>query len=394
MKKIIILSVLVSAALNIFAQPINKSSYETMLLLAEEAKANSDYYNALQQYEKAYEEREDNALVPVIAEMYYLISDYAKAERFLVRALRKDKDKELVNARLQLGRTYKINGKYDDAITVLQEYIGLIEDPVMKQLAQNEITGAELALSGATGASKGVTVTLLDKVVNSPFSEYSPMIASEGKALLFASAPADGVIIVDDANDPEKYIRIFNTAKSETSYSKPEPLGEGINRPGFHSANVSLSPDGRRMFFNRIELKGNTPGTAKIYLSERGEDGWKSANEVTGVNGEWLALHPVVGELFGQEVLFLFFRTMVQNVLGCNGVYMYTEGTVAAVGQFFKQHGHVGEVAARTAVFLWNVCRQQAHFTRLVPQFTVHVLLLGPLVLVRLDLGFHETANV
>ena len=304
MKKIIILSVLVSAALNVFAQPINKSSYETMLLLAEEAKANNDYYNALQQYEKAYEEREDNALVPVIAEMYYLISDYGKAERFLVRALRKDKDKELVNARLQLGRTYKINGKYDDAITVLQEYIGLIDDPVMKQLAQNEITGAELAISGASGASKGVTVTLLDKVVNSPFSEYSPMIASEGKALLFASAPADGVIIVDDANDPEKYIRIFNSAKTESTYSKPEALGEGVNRPGFHSANVSLSPDGRRMFFNRIELKGNTPGTAKIYLSEKGEDGWKSANEVSGVNGAWLALHPVVGELFGQEVLF------------------------------------------------------------------------------------------
>jgi hypothetical protein len=70
MKKIIILSVLVSAALNVFAQPINKSSYETMLLLAEEAKANNDYYNALQQYEKAYEEREDNALVPAIAELY------------------------------------------------------------------------------------------------------------------------------------------------------------------------------------------------------------------------------------------------------------------------------------------------------------------------------------
>ncbi|RMF03432.1 MAG: DUF1573 domain-containing protein, partial [Bacteroidetes bacterium] len=37
---------------------------------------------------------------------------------------------------------------------------------------------------------------------------------------------------------------------------------------------------------------------------EGGDGAWKSANEVVGVNGEFLALHPVVGELYGKEVLF------------------------------------------------------------------------------------------
>lgn len=304
MKKILLLLLWLSPlAGGLLAQPIGKSSYETMIALAEEAKGNRDYYNALVQYELAFEEREDATLVPIIAELYYLLNDYGKAERFLVRALRKDRDKALVYPRYMLGRTYKVNGKYDDAIPVLQEFIQLTTDPVLKQLAQNELTGAEFALAN-TGGSKGVTLKAIDRNVNSRFSEYTPMLSQDGGTLYFASAPADGVIIMDDVNDPEKYVRIFQSAKTNDKYAKPEALGVSINRPGVHSANVSLSPDGRRMYFNRIELKGNTAGTAKIYLSNQGDEGWKSANEVSGVNGNWLALHPAVGELFGQEVLF------------------------------------------------------------------------------------------
>lgn len=303
MKKILLLLLLAASTAGAWAQPIGKSSYETMIQLAEEARANKDYVNAIEQYELAYAEREDATLIPIIAELYYLVSDYGKAERFLERALRRDKNKTLIYPRYMLGRTLKVNGKYDEAIPVLQEFLQLTTDPTLKELAQNEITGAELALAGAGGA-KGVTVALVDRNVNSPFSEYSPMMAADGSTLYFASAPVEEVITMDDVNDPEKFVRVFKATRSGDKYSKAEALDEGINRPGFHSANVSISPDGRRMYFNRIELQGNTPGTAKIYLSDQGDGAWKSANEVVGVNGEWLALHPAVGELFGQEVLF------------------------------------------------------------------------------------------
>ena len=35
-----------------------------------------------------------------------------------------------------------------------------------------------------------------------------------------------------------------------------------------------------------------------------GEDGWGPANELEGVNGEYMVKHPAPGELFGEEVLF------------------------------------------------------------------------------------------
>src|SRR5690606_1328128 len=42
----------------------------------------------------------------------------------------------------------------------------------------------------------------------------------------------------------------------------------------------------------------------KIYYSENSGSGWGPAYEVGGVNGNWIAKHPAVGELFGKEVLF------------------------------------------------------------------------------------------
>jgi peptidoglycan-associated lipoprotein len=58
------------------------------------------------------------------------------------------------------------------------------------------------------------------------------------------------------------------------------------------------------MYFTRAVMKGNEVGESKIFYSQGGGDGWGAAQECTGVNGEYLSLHPVVGELFGKEVLF------------------------------------------------------------------------------------------
>jgi peptidoglycan-associated lipoprotein len=69
------------------------------------------------------------------------------------------------------------------------------------------------------------------------------------------------VIVVDDKNDPKKFFLIFQSELKEkenrdgtttVEFGKPEALGPEINRPEYHSTNVSLSPDGRRMYFNRL----------------------------------------------------------------------------------------------------------------------------------------------
>ena len=50
--------------------------------------------------------------------------------------------------------------------------------------------------------------------------------------------------------------------------------------------------------------KGNELKHSKIYFCAGGEGAWGAANEVQGINGDYIVKDPVVGELFGREVLF------------------------------------------------------------------------------------------
>ena len=299
----------------ISAQPIGTSSYETKIVLAEAAMEIQDYNRALEQYELAYEEREDTDLIPMLAELNYQLRDYRQAERWYKRLLRRDKENEYAELRYNYGRILKMQGKYDDAMQEFQTYLELGSDEEKKNRAQLELTGAELGIS-MPGNAQGVAVEALDRrKINTPVSQYSPSLSPSGRTLYYASWAGKEIIEVDDENDPEKFARIYTSAiDEEGEYEKPEPLGPEINRPGYHSANVSLSPDGRRLYFNRILVTGNVPTESKIYMSEGSDGNWKSANEVVGVNGDFLALQPAVGELYGKEVLFF-----VSNMEGGEG---------------------------------------------------------------------------
>lgn len=289
------------------AQPINTASYESKLAMGEEALANKNYMVALENYEEAYEDRDDDDLVPILAEINYQIRDYRTAERLYRKLLRRDKENVYAESRFNYARVLKMQGKYDEAIEEFNTFIGLTTDEEKKKMAQLELNGAEVGMAGA-GGTQGVEVKALEnRKISSKPSQYSPTLSESGHTFYYASwsEEAKGVIVQDDPDDPEKYGRIFTSLiDEEGKYDAPSPLGPEINRPGYNSVNVSLSPDGRRMYFNRSVLTGNVVTESKIYMSEGGDGNWKSANEVVGVNGDYLALYPIVGELYGKEVLF------------------------------------------------------------------------------------------
>ena len=61
MKRIFLPFILLAfAALGLHAQPISKSTYDNMLLAAEQSLADKNYYVALDWYEQAYDEKAKN----------------------------------------------------------------------------------------------------------------------------------------------------------------------------------------------------------------------------------------------------------------------------------------------------------------------------------------------
>ena len=303
------LSALVMAVyLPLLGQPLSGSSNEEQLLAAaDSARSTYNWSVALDNYDEAYALNEDDSLLPLIAQMNYELRDVAAAIRGYNRAFRKVEaaDSTFNIHRFYFGRVLKMDEQYDEAITYLQQFLQFNQDSILGVLAEREIEGAR-TYRDVQREDGEVELELLDRSINSVWSEYSPVLSPDGTTLYYATAKASKVIELTDANDEEQYVRIYRAERNEEGeWERPEELGREVNRPGVHSANPSLSADGRRLYYNRIAMNSNQVAEAKIYVSDEEEDGWRSGNPVSGINGDgYLALQPATGELFGEEVLF------------------------------------------------------------------------------------------
>ena len=119
----------------LFAQPLNRSTAEKMLAIADETYAKRDFYNALEWYEKVYDENKDLDVAYKIAVVNESLRDYRKAERSWKRIVNKRSRKKvnpyMPDARFHYAHMLKMNGKYNEARSEFQLYISEAEDPAM-----------------------------------------------------------------------------------------------------------------------------------------------------------------------------------------------------------------------------------------------------------------------
>ncbi len=293
--------------------------------------AKMDYYRALEWYDKAYEESRDAELTVLIADLNYMLRDYTQAERWYGRAFRPTRSnrnniEKIEEKRFEYARSLKMTEKYDEAIEQFDLFMGKTKDETRRELAELEKIGCEFAKVAKT--QDGLTITNAGRDVNTRNSEYSAYLSADKMEMYFSSLFANEVVEIDEKNN-DYHSKIFKSTRGERGWSKPEVLDENINRPGFFNVNLSLTPDGRRMFFNRELLVGNVVTESKIYVSENQVSTWGPAQLVNGVNGEYLAKSPAAGELFGREVLFF-----VSNMEGGFGGYDIYYATYKGGGQY------------------------------------------------------------
>ena len=283
------------------AQPLRESSYETMILLAEEQYGLKDYYRALEWYEKAYDESSDEELIPFIAEMHYKLRDYNRAENWYSRLLRRDKNNKWGEVRFEYGRILKMTGQYVEAKIELQQFIAETDDPVKKELAQVELDGCQMALN-ARNEEPDVSVVNAGNKINTQTSEYAATLNRTGELMYYVGFQTDEIIEVDEAG--EYHAKVLMSKRGEKGWEEPQALDNSVNRPKVNSSGVALSTDGNTMYFTRAVLMGNAVTDSRLYYSVGGDNNWSGAEEVVGINGDYLIKHPAVGELFGNEVIF------------------------------------------------------------------------------------------
>ena len=312
-KRFSLISIALFAAALSQAQPINTSTPEANLKAAQEAEGNNNPYEALDRYQKVYDDGKDKAIAAKLAKLNYDLRDYERAEKGFSKLVLRDRKGEFTELRYWLAMSMKHNAKYQDAIDNFTQYISDGADEALKKSAKLEIEGCKLAQKAKQ--PENLLLNNIGKKANSPQTEGSPSY-SNGE-LYYASLKGKEVIVLD-GKEGDWFSKIYSATKSGTGpeFGEPQPLGEQINREGWHQGNVSISPDGKTMYFTRVQLaeKGQVIGESKIFYAMKGSDGWGAANEVTGLNGEYLAKHPCEGELFGEKVLFF-----VANMPGGKG---------------------------------------------------------------------------
>ncbi|MBN2681525.1 MAG: PD40 domain-containing protein [Bacteroidales bacterium] len=122
---------------------------------------------------------------------------------------------------------------------------------------------------------KNVWLMNLGEEVNSPFSEYAPVISPDEKYLFFTSRRKGSIGgLLDPYN--EFFEDIYVTEKDGEIWTKPLNIGAPINSSG-HDATVTISPDGTELYIFRTnsELTGGD-----IYVSNKEGEAWSSPQKI------------------------------------------------------------------------------------------------------------------
>jgi len=301
------------------AQPISSNTYEDMLETADSAVADNNYFNAIEWYEKAYKEQRDPAVAIAIGDLYAINRVFDRAESWYKRILRRDKDGELVDLRFDYARILKSQGKYQEALNELNQFLSLSEDEELKNEGRKVLAGIEMIPNIPENIDAVIVYGGND--LNCPSGDYSPALYNDG-SLYFSSFNTRKEIELG-GEEEDYHAKIYVAQRNKNGqYEDPEPLGQQINRKGFHNANVSFSKDGRSMYFTRMKLEGSEIALSELYRSNRTDDGWGPAEFLTDLNGDFRVKHPVEGELFGNRVLF--FVSDMEGGYGGDDIYYST----------------------------------------------------------------------
>lgn len=320
MKKILLYIVVTAFSFGATAQPLKgRHTFEQMKETADAQFALNDFFSALTWYDKAFDEIKKEKNNPDKEEITYQsalcllqLRDYTKAEVRLASILRQ-KENNIKGLEFLHAKVLKLNGKYDEAIPTLEKISKMSSDMAIRKEALRELDGARFG--------KAAQIQELLRIENGGTD-----VNTGGKETSAASAKAGEMFFISDRRNAvtelggkvNVFSKIYSTQLQGNAWTNVKALDQVINRDGYHHFSVSLSPDGNTMYFTRGTLNGELVSESKAFMSKRERNGWGPANELKGAfTGK--VMHPVVGELYGKEVLF--FSSDMEGTKGGYDIY-------------------------------------------------------------------------
>lgn len=316
--------------------PVEKLGYEKKLRWADGLFKSGSYYNAIDYYKQLLQEQPRNPyLVYQLAESSWYMRDYIPAANYygLVYSLASDIYPEAIYKQAQM---LKMQGKYDEAISVFKQFIK--DNPKtfkkLKQRAEREIEGCVMAMNSLKNPIPA-NVNNLGPNVNSAYTELAPYPLGD-TALLFATMHSNEVVEVGKEKRSDYVSRFMVSPKFKRvdidvvdSFQWPLPFNDGkFNDPKFHTGNGCYSDGGKRFYFTRCLENDKNEMTCHIFVSIFKDEKWGEPEELgNGINEkESSSTHPFIAKIGKKEVLFFSSDRKLQSRGGYDIWYsVYTE---------------------------------------------------------------------
>ncbi|HEY4651928.1 MAG TPA: OmpA family protein [Pontibacter sp.] len=228
--------------------------------------AKENYRAAVPFYEQVLAKDPNNAQALYYAGISYMTFDKEKAADYLYRA---QKIKPNVERDLEywLGRADHINYRFDSAIEHFQN-----AQKTLRRRDEERREELAMLIQHAKNAKrevanpKDIFVKNLGGVVNSAYSEHSPVISSDDNYLLFTSRSSEATGGTP-ARDGEYYEDIFETTRiGQDEWSPTKRVAGALNSPS-HDASIQLFDNDTKLLLYRADNNGD------IMVAERQPDG-------------------------------------------------------------------------------------------------------------------------
>ncbi|MBC7922738.1 MAG: OmpA family protein [Ferruginibacter sp.] len=170
--------------------------------------------------------------------------------------------------RYWLGRAYHLTGQTDQAVNEYNKYLQTLPAGDSRRDEVNRLLTQARFLKTYAGSPTDHTVQNLGENLNSAYADYSPILTSDEKTLIFTSRRTEEKKTTQTPRGDDFEKMYSATRFFDGSWGKPTLIGDQHNKKNHHVSNVQLFDHDRKLLVYRSDRFGS------LMTAEREGAGW------------------------------------------------------------------------------------------------------------------------
>lgn len=227
-------------------------TYRQYIKAADEEFANLNYYSAMKHYQEAMSiEGEQPEVLYKYAEAARLFASFTYADTAYTKVLQSEKAKDYPLTKFWLASVKKKQGRYEESQELFRQFVAEHPSsyPDYTRTASAEIEALNWAIEAIHQTDENVIVEHLGDEINSPFSEFAPLLwkndlyytsLSDTRQMKKGEAPRQYAIVMKAKNAGRKVDRV------------------SFNDPQKHTAHASFNKDDSRLYYALCDFVGSS----------------------------------------------------------------------------------------------------------------------------------------